>query len=366
MKPKLVLETGDIVEGEPLGALGETYGELVFNTSFTGYQEILTDPSYKGQIVVMTNPHIGNYGINSNDGESNNIYVEGFVISSDCAIFSNCRGEESLNNFLKTHNIVGIQNIDTRYITKIIRKYGSISAMITYKELKEKEYVEILRSLPKIEQRDLVSFVSTKKAFTYQSRPAQTSQFPARKVCVIDYGVKKSILNELTKRNFIVEVLPYNTSPEKLLKEKYFFYLFSNGPGDPQKVKSIAKEQIKMLIKENQKLFCICLGHQLVALALDISTYKLPFGHHGGNHPVKDMETNKIYITSQNHNFAVREDEAKNYGFMIKYKNLYDGTLEGMYHKKHNIFSVQFHPEAGPGPVDANVIFDCAIEFFNN
>ncbi len=366
MVPKLVLETSEVFEGNPFGAIGETFGELVFNTSMSGYQEIITDPSYKGQIVVMTNPHIGNYGVNNIDIESKNIHVEGLVVSEDSALFSNWNAEDSLNNLLKRHNIVGIRNIDTRYITKIIRKYGSLPAMITYKDLKIEEYLKILKAKPKIEEQDLVSLVSTKKLYTLQPDDIPTFASPFKRVCILDYGVKNSILFELKKRNFIVDIFPYNTSIKKLLAKQYYFYLFSNGPGDPQKVKNIAKEQIQTLIKEKQNLFCICLGHQLVSLALDIPTYKLPFGHHGGNHPVKDLETNKIYITSHNHNFAVREKDAKEHGFTIKYINLYDETLEGMYHQEYNIFSVQFHPEASPGTTDAKFIFDYVIKFFKN
>lgn len=366
MVPKLVLETGEILEGSPFGAIGETFGELVFNTSITGYEEIITDPSYKGQIVVMTNPHISNYGVNYEDVESSCVCIEGLVVYEDSRIFSNYKAKEGLNNFLKKNNIVGICAIDTRYITKVIRNYGSVSAMITYKELSKTEYMDILKSKPSIAKRNLVPEVSTRKPYIYNKFSTKQSTLNTRRrVCIIDYGVKRSILNELEKIGFAIEVVPFNTQPKKLLERKPLFYLFSNGPGDPQKVKDIAKEQVQTLVKENQNLLGICLGHQLVSLSLGVPTYKLLFGHHGGNHPVKDLESGKIYITSQNHNFAVREKEAEDNGFIIKYRNLYDGTVEGMYHSKHNIFSVQFHPEAGPGPVDTKFIFGCAIEFFS-
>lgn len=366
MTPKLVLETGEIIEGSPFGATGETFGELVFNTSISGYQEIITDPSYKGQIVVMTNPHIGNYGINYEDIESSSICVEGFVVYEDSKIYSNYRAKEGLNNVLKKNNVVGICGIDTRYVTKIIRSYGSLRAMITYKQLGENKYVEMIKSKPCVEEQDLVGEVSTRKRYLYKKYPGSSiSKYSNGCVCVLDYGVKRSILNELEKRGLAVEVVPFNTQPKKLLEKEFVFYLFSNGPGDPQKVMDIAKEQVRMLIKENRNLFCICLGHQLVSLSLGVPTYKLLFGHHGGNHPVKDLEDNKIHITSQNHNFAVKEKEAKDNGFVVKYINLYDGTLEGMYHTDYNIFSVQFHPEAGPGPVDTKFVFDYTVEFFS-
>jgi carbamoyl-phosphate synthase small subunit len=226
--------------------------------------------------------------------------------------------------------------------------------------LPENKLLQLVKSKPPIEEEDLVPQVSTKKTYTYFI----DKSFEHKKVCVIDYGVKKSILDEFKKRKFTVEVVPYNTSEEELLRKEAQIYLFSNGPGDPQKVKNIAQKQISSLLKHKHNIFCICLGHQLVALSLGVPTYKLLFGHHGANHPVKDLEENKIYITSQNHNFAVKEKEAIESGFIVKYRNLYDGTLEGMYHKDYNIFSVQFHPEAGPGPLDAKSIFDKAIEFF--
>lgn len=362
MLPKLVVETGEILEGKPFGAVGETYGELVFNTSLTGYQEIITDPSYKGQIVVMTNPHISNYGVNSEDMENSRVCVEGFVVSEDSKVYSNYRATGSLNDFLKKNNIVGICGIDTRYLTKIIRSCGTIHAMLTYREFSKEQYIEILKSKPRIEEKNLVQDVSTSKPYLYSNFGQSTSK---GKVCVIDYGVKKSILEELKKRRFSVEVVPFNVSTEELLQKKPSFYLFSNGPGDPKTIVEIAKKQIQTLVKENQNLFCICLGHQLIALSLGVPTYKLLFGHHGGNHPVKDLEVGKIYITSQNHNFSVREKEAQDKGFVVKYRNLYDGTLEGMYHKEYNIFSVQFHPEAGPGPADTKFIFDEAVNFFD-
>lgn len=362
MYPKLVLETGEVLEGKPFGAIGECWGELVFNTCISGYEEIITDPSYKGQIVVMTNPHINNYGINYEDIESGTICVEGFVVYENTKLYSNYRAKDELDNFLKKSNIVGISGIDTRYLTKIIRSVGSLRAMITYRESSKEQYLNILKSKPRIEEQDLVVQVSTKKPYIYHT---SKEKLPCNSsVCVLDYGVKRSILEELKKRGFSVEVLPFNITVKELLTKNSFFYLFSNGPGDPKKVVDIAQKQIKALIEENRNLFCICLGHQLVALSMGIPAYKLLFGHHGGNHPVKDLEHNKIFITSQNHNFAVKEKEAQDNGFVIKYKNLYDGTLEGMYHKEHHIFSVQFHPEAGPGPTDTKFIFDEAINFF--
>jgi carbamoyl-phosphate synthase small subunit len=359
MEPKLILETGEVFVGKPLGAIGETYGELIFNTAISGYEEILTDPSYKGQIVVMTNPHIGNYGINFLDFESKNVWVEGFVVYETPKVYTNFRASSSLDALLKKCHIIGIQNIDTRYLTKLIRNSGSLMAMITYRDIDKLKCIEILKSKPPIEQRDLVKEVSTKKAYTYCDYNS-----PDKSVVVIDYGVKKSILEEFKKRGFTVEVVPYNIQVKELLRKNSWLYFFSNGPGDPLKVQEIATNQIRALVQNRKNIFCICLGHQLVALAFGVPTYKLLFGHHGANHPVKDLQTGRIYITSQNHNFAVKENEAQDKGFIVKFRNLYDGTLEGMYHSEFNIFSVQFHPEAGPGPSDAKSVFDEALDFF--
>ena len=363
-KACLLLEDGFYQEGLPLGAEGEVIGEVVFNTSMTGYQEILTDPSYKGQIVCMTYPLIGNYGINSQDVESSQVQVEGFIIKEKSKIYSNWRAEKSLEEYLKENNIVGIEGVDTRAITKHLRVKGSMKGIISTTDFNLESLKEKLEKFPSIVGRDLVKEVFNNQV--YQWEQPLISEFsplisPQGKVVVIDCGVKYSILRNLKVYFEKVVVTPPVISLEKILEFQPQGILFSNGPGDPEPVSyaiDLAKKIIANLEKGklNLAVMGICLGHQILGLALGAKTYKLKFGHHGGNHPVKDLRTGKIDITSQNHNFCV-DTQTLPEDIEITHINLYDNTPEGITHQRLPLFSVQFHPEAGPGPFDARYIF---------
>jgi len=353
IKAVLALEDGRIFKGESFGATGESCGEVVFNTSLTGYQEILTDPSYKGQIVTMTYPLIGNYGINSEDVESRKPFLEGFVVKELSSITSNWRSEKSLDEYLEENNIIGIQGIDTRALTKHIRLKGAMKAVLSTDDLAEKNLIKKAKSSRGLIGVDLVKDVTGNNARNWNKKGAI-------KVVVIDCGVKYNILRNLEKRNCILKMVPANTDAEDIIKEKPDGVLISNGPGDPAAVVYVV-ETIKKLIGK-LPIFGICLGHQMLGLALGGKTYKLKFGHHGGNHPVKDLKTGKISITSQNHGFCVDIDSLNKNDVEITHINLNDNTLEGMRHMKLPLFSVQFHPEYGPGPHDAEYLFD---EFVN-
>ena len=363
-KACLLLEDGFYQEGLSLGTEGETIGEVVFNTSMAGYQEILTDPSYKGQIVCMTYPLIGNYGINSQDVESSQLQVEGFIIKEKSKIYSNWQAEKSLEEYLKENNIVGIEGVDTRAITKHLRVKGSMRGIISTTDFNLESLKEKLEKSPSIVGRDLVKEVFNSQVYEWEQ--PLISEFnplisPQGKAVVIDCGVKFSILRNLKVYFEKVIVTPPVISLEKILGFQPQGILFSNGPGDPEPVSyaiDLAKKIIANLEKEklNLGVMGICLGHQILGLALGAKTYKLKFGHHGGNHPVKDLRTGKIDITSQNHNFCV-DSQSLPEDIEITHINLYDNTPEGMAHKKLPLFSVQFHPEAGPGPFDARYIF---------
>ena len=363
-KACILLEDGFYQEGFSLGAEGETAGEVVFNTSMSGYQEILTDPSYKGQIVCMTYPLIGNYGINYQDTESQHVQTEGLIIKERSKIASNFRSKISLETYLKENNIIGIDNLDTRAITRHLRVQGSMKGVISTVDFDRKSLKGKLDNAPSIVGRDLVREVLSKKIYEWhEPLPGVQDEVHTANytVVVIDCGVKYSILRSL--KSFIekVIVVPADTSLRDILNLKPQGVLFSNGPGDPEAVTyaiDTAREIISGL-KSRQLSVCvmgICLGHQILGLALGCKTYKLKFGHHGGNHPVKDLGTGKIDITAQNHNFCVQQ-ESMPHDLENTHINLYDNTPEGMRHKSLPIFSVQFHPEAGPGPFDARYIF---------
>ena len=352
-RAKIALEDGAVFKGYSFGARGERYGEVVFNTSMTGYQEILTDPSYKGQIVTMTYPLIGNYGVNPEDVESRKIFLEGFVVKECSKVRSNWRSTKTLNEYLKENNIVGIEDIDTRALTKHIRLQGAMKAVLSTEDLDDNSLVKKAKKSQGLVGIDLVKDVTYDKA-------QQWSKEGKYKVAVLDCGVKFNILRKLTDRNCKVTVYPAKTAADEILKGKPDGVLLSNGPGDPAAVPYVAQTAKKLLGKI--PIFGICLGQQILGLALGGKTYKLKFGHHGGNHPVKDLRTGKISITSQNHGFCVDMDSLKKDDIEITHMNLNDNTLEGMRHKKLAAFSVQFHPEHAPGPCDAEYLFDDFIE----
>jgi len=353
MEAMLALEDGTIFRGSSFGAAGERSGEVVFNTSMAGYQEILTDPSYKGQIVTMTYPLIGNYGINHEDVESRQPFVEAFVVKECSRLASNWRSEKSLGQYLKEHDIIGVEGIDTRAMTRHIRVEGAMKAVVSTEDLDETSLTEKAKTSPGLIGRDLV------KEVTYQ-QPQDWNKHGKHKVVVIDCGVKFNSLRELANRQCRVAVVPSNTKAERILQAKPDGVLLSNGPGDPAAVPYVVQTVRQLLGKV--PIFGICLGHQMLGLALGGRTYKLKFGHHGGNHPVKDLKTGKVHITVQNHGFCVDIDSLNGRDVEVTHLNLNDQTLEGMRHQKLPASSVQFHPEAAPGPHDASYLF---TEFVN-
>ncbi len=361
MKAFLALEDGLVFEGEGFGAETEIFGEVVFNTSMTGYQEILTDPSYKGQIVVMTNPHIGNYGINSEDAESHRPWAEGFVVRELSPVVSNYRSQESLHDYLKRNNMPGIQGIDTRKLVKHLRTHGAKKGILTTKESDPKKLVQKAKDAPSIVGVDLVREVSCAKMYDFNETMPVGFEWGKKnpqkyQVVAIDSGIKYNILRLLNRHGFKVKVVPASTSAEEILKMKPDGVFLSNGPGDPAAVTYLVATVKKLIGKV--PLFGICLGHQMIGLALGATTSKLKFGHRGGNHPVMDLTTKKIEITSQNHGFVVDVDTLPKGEVEVTHINLNDKTLEGLSHKKHPLFSVQYHPENSPGPHDSHYLFE--------
>jgi carbamoyl-phosphate synthase small subunit len=360
-KAILVLSDGTVFEGRGFGVDGETAGEVVFNTSMTGYQEILTDPSYKGQIVAMTYPQIGNYGVNPEDVESDAVKVEGFIVKELFDFPSNWRSRMSLNTYLKNNNIVGIEGIDTRALTRHLRDNGIQTGIISTTDLEPRSLLRKVREHPAISSLDLVGDVTSKTSYEWQEETWRWQANPpftkvgngGIKVVVYDFGVKRNILRHLVNVGFNVTVVPVSTPAEEVM-ETADGVLLSNGPGDPEAV-SYAIENIKKILGK-KPVFGICLGHQILGLALGGRTYKLKFGHHGGNHPVMDLKSGRVEITSQNHNYCV---DLKSLGgqTLLTHRNLYDGTEEGMRHRDLPVMSVQYHPEAGPGPNDSAHIF---------
>ncbi|NPA13387.1 MAG: glutamine-hydrolyzing carbamoyl-phosphate synthase small subunit [Aquificae bacterium] len=360
----LALEDGHFFYGYAFSGLDqkETGGEVIFNTSMTGYQEILTDPSYKGQIVVMTPSEVGNYGVNHEDIESEKVHVNGFVIKDLSSVYSNWRAEKSLQEYLDENGVIGIHGIDTRALVRIIRRYGVMKGYIGIGDIHPAEAVRKARSIPDISELDLVSKVSKGKVYKWEEgswvwpdgyRKPTEKKF---KVAVLDLGVKRTILRLLADRGMELTCFPHNTKAEDILQFKPDGIFISNGPGDPA-ILHFQIKQIQKLINSDIPVFGICLGHQLISWAVGGKTYKLEFGHHGGNHPVKNLETGKVEITAQNHNYATDPDSLPQ-NVEITHINLNDNTVEGIRLTDRPVFSIQHHPEASPGPHDALYIFD--------
>ncbi|MDQ3022128.1 MAG: glutamine-hydrolyzing carbamoyl-phosphate synthase small subunit [Bacteroidota bacterium] len=350
-KGKLVLENGVIFEGNIFGYKKTSTGEVVFNTSLTGYQEILTDPSYFGQIIIMTYPLIGNYGTNDGDAESGKIQARGLVVGSYEDDWSNYEGIKSLDEYLIKNEVIGISGIDTRALTKMIRSDGAMRGMITNETQDDKKLLDKVLQSPVMNGLDLVKRVTTKKNYIVKS------QNPKSKIAVYDFGIKQNILREFLKYDVELKIFNAEADYKEVLDYKPDGIFLSNGPGDPDAVK-YGIDNTKKLIETSIPMFGICLGHQLIALALGGQTYKLKFGHRGGNHPVKNQLKNSIEITSQNHGFAVDAKTLDPDKVEITHTNLYDQTNEGFRHKKFPVMAVQFHPEASPGPNDSKYLFE--------
>ncbi|WP_027718148.1 glutamine-hydrolyzing carbamoyl-phosphate synthase small subunit [Desulfovirgula thermocuniculi] len=350
----LALEDGTVFYGQAFGARGERWGEVVFNTSMTGYQEILTDPSYCGQIVVMTYPLIGNYGINQEDFEAGRSYVRGFVVKEACEKPSNWRAGYRLADYLAKEGIVGLSGVDTRALTRRLRTYGTMRGVISTECLDAATLVEKARRSPHLTGQELVRDVATKEIYTVGERNG------GFRVVLMDFGAKLSIIRQLQARRCQVVVVPPTTTAQDILALDPDGVLLSNGPGDPVDVPYAVKTVRELLGR--RPIFGICLGHQVIGLALGGRTYKLKFGHRGANHPVKDLLTGKVYITSQNHGFAVDEESLAGLPVEVSHRNLNDGTVEGLRHRDLPLFSVQYHPEASAGPLDSTYLFDQFID----
>ncbi len=358
----MVLEDGFFLKGYSFGAEGETFGEVVFNTSLTGYQEVLTDPSYKGQIVTMTYPLIGNYGVNKEDVESRKVWVEGFVIREKSRLSSNWRAEKDLEDYLKEFNVIGIEGVDTRALTRHIRLQGAMKGIISTVDGDVKRLVRKVKDSPGLIGRDLVKEVTYEKPFQWEEplkdekgNPIIFREGKEYRVVVLDCGVKFNILRILRSYGCQIWVVPSFFKAEEILSYNPDGILLSNGPGDPAAVPYIV-EEVRKLIGE-RPIFGICFGHQLLGQALGGKTFKLKFGHHGGNHPVMELSTRKVEITTQNHGFCVDIESLPSGEVELTHINLNDRTLEGMRHLKFPLFSLQYHPEAGPGPHDSRYLF---------
>lgn len=353
MKATLILENGRTFVGESIGGTEERVCEMVFNTSMVGYQEILTDPSYAGQGIVMSYPLIGNYGVNHEDNESNRPWAEAFVVRCLSERGSNFRNEGTLDDYLKEHNITGIQGIDTRALTKILRNQGTMNGMITCAEHFHIE--EALEKLRSYRVSGTVERVTTQEAVHYPV------DHPKYKIALLDFGEKRNMTRCLNARGCDVTLLPAHTPAEEILSGGYDGVMLSNGPGDPaDNVEIIA--QVRKLYDSDLPIFAVCLGHQLMALATGAATGPLAYGHRGANHPVRDIQAGRVFITSQNHGYVVKSESVDSAVAEVSHVNVNDGTCEGLRYKNKRIFTVQFHPEASPGPQDTEYLFDKFLE----
>ena len=347
MKAYLILEDGTVFEGTSIGSSREVISEIVFNTSMTGYLEVLTDPSYAGQAVVMTYPLIGNYGICREDMESRQAWPDGYIVRELSRIPSNFRSGDTIDHFLKEQDIPGISGIDTRALTKILREKGTMNGMITTNG--DYDLEEVKEKIRQYTVKGVVLKTSVKKPYVLPG--------DGKKVALLDCGAKDNIARNLNKRGCEVTVYPADTPAEEILKTDPDGIMLSNGPGDPAENVGII-EEVRKLYESSVPIFAICLGHQLMALAAGAKTYKLKYGHRGGNHPVKDLETGRVYITSQNHGYAVDEESLDPSVAVPAFVNVNDKTNEGLKYVGKNIFTVQYHPEACPGPLDSGYLFD--------
>ena len=365
----LALADGRVFRGDACGAGGEASGEVVFNTAMTGYQEILTDPSYRGQMVCMTYPLIGNYGISPEDVESRRPWVNGFIVKEMCGYPSNWRGRMRLEDYLREHGIVAIQGIDTRALTRHLRDHGAQEGIISTVEADADRLVERARALPGLVGRDLVTEVSVAEPHGWDqgtwdlARGYTAPPEPRFRVVAFDSGIKQNILRQLSSLGCGVTVVPARTPAEAVLEMRPHGVFLSNGPGDPEAVPYLV-ESVRGLVGRTP-IFGICLGNQILGLALGGKTYKLKFGHHGANHPVRDLSTGRVEITAQNHGFSVDPASVAKLGLDETHVNLNDGTSEGMRHRELPIFSVQYHPEASPGPHDAHYLFHRFIDLMS-
>jgi carbamoyl-phosphate synthase small subunit len=361
MKARLILLDGTLFEGLSLGAIGTSIGEVVFNTAMMGYQEILTDPSYHFQLVTMTYPQIGNYGVNSKDFESRRIYASGFIVREYSPVVSHWQATKSLDEYLKYHGVVGISDIDTRQLTRHLRDHGAQMGMITTSEEPLDVLLQKLQGGKQLVGRDIAREVTTETPYEWPMEEVANLEQPLKfRVAVYDFGVKFSILRALYEHGCELQIFPAHTPADEVMAWKPDGIFLSNGPGDPEPV-DYAVETVKRLLGK-KPIFGICLGHQILGLALGAKTIKLKFGHHGANHPVKYLPTGAVEITSQNHGFIVDGGSLPQRDVEVTHINLNDGTLEGFRHKSLPAYSVQYHPESAPGPRDSRYLFEDFIE----